>query len=203
MGGCCGIREIPRAQRRVLRVVLGINIGMFVVGLVAGVLARSTALLADAGDMLGDALAYGFSLYVVGRGLVWQARAARVKGAIMAAFAAGLLFEAASKVARGTVPSAEIMGGVGLVALIANGTCLWLLWRRRADDLNMRSAWLCSRNDVAADAGVLLAAGGVAVTGSGWVDVLMGLAIATLVGGSAVRILREAGRVLRPGLQPS
>ena len=153
--------------------------------------------------MLGDALAYGFSLYVVARGPAWQARAAMLKGAIMAAFAMGLMVEAASKMARGTVPAAEIMGGVGVMALMANGACLWLLWRRRADDLNMRSAWLCSRNDVMANVGVLVAAGGVAVTGSGWADVVVGLAIATLVAGSAVGVLREAHQALRPGLRAS
>jgi Co/Zn/Cd efflux system component len=174
---CCGIRAFSREQRQALRVVLAINVVMFLVELGAGVLARSIALLADSADMLGDALAYGFSLYAVARGPVWQARAAMLKGTIMAGF--------------------------GIVALMANGACLWLLWRRRADDLNLRSAWLCSRNDVLANVGVLVAAGGVAITGSGWADVLVGLAIAMLVAGSALGVLREAGQALRPAHRAS
>jgi Co/Zn/Cd efflux system component len=92
------------------------------------------------------------------------------------------------------------MAPIGAVALVANATCLWLLWRRRADDLNMRSAWLCSRNDVMANVGVLLAAAGVAVTGAVWPDILTGLAIAALFVGSAGRVLPEAARALRPGV---
>ena len=151
--------------------------------------------------MLGDALAYGFSLYVAARGAVWQARAAMVKGTIMAVFAMGLLVQAASRMVRGTVPAAEIMGGVGIVALVANSVCLWLLWRRRADDLNMRSAWLCSRNDVMANVGVLVAAGGVAITGSAGPTSLVGLRHRDTVAASAVGVLREAGQVLRAGLR--
>jgi Co/Zn/Cd efflux system component len=173
---------------------------MFLLEFGAGLLARSTALLADSVDMLGDALVYGFSLHVVARGPIWQARAAILKGVIMAGFGAGVLIEVVVKLTRGSVPIAEIMAPIGAVALVANATCLWLLWRRRADDLNMRSAWLCSRNDVMANVGVLLAAAGVAVTGAVWPDILTGLAIAALFVGSAVGVLLEAGRALRPGV---
>jgi cation diffusion facilitator family transporter len=197
---CCRVREIPGKQRRVLGVVLGINVGMFLVESVAGLLAHSTALLADSVDMLGDAIVYGFSLHVVARGPIWPARAAMLKGVLMAGFGAGVLIEAAAKVARGGTPTAEVMGTVGLAALAANGLCLWLLWRRRADDINMRSAWLCSRNDVTANAGVLVAAAAVAATGSAWPDIAVGLAIAGLFTGSAVGVLREARRALRAGL---
>jgi Co/Zn/Cd efflux system component len=180
----------------VLGLVLGLNAAMFAVEAAAGLSGRSTALLADSGDMLGDALVYGASLYVVGRGPAWQARAAALKGVLMAAFAGGVVAEAAAKTARGLVPSAGVVGGVGLLALAANVACLWLLRRRRGDDLNMRSAWLCSRNDVAANAGVLLAAAAVAATGSAWPDILVGLAIAAVFAGSAAGVLREAGRAL-------
>lgn len=200
MDRCCEVREVPRGQRRVLGVVLAINAAMFLAESAAGLLAHSTALLADSVDMLGDAIVYGFSLHVVARGPIWQARAAMLKGLVMAAFGFGVLAEAVTKVVRGTTPTAEVMGTVGLIALAANGVCLWLLWRRRADDVNMRSAWLCSRNDVLANAGVLLAAAGVAATGAAWPDLLVGLAIAALFMGSAAGVLREAGRALRPGL---
>ena len=199
MDQCCAVREVPRGQRRALSVVLGINLGMFFLGFGAGLLAHSTALLADSVDMLGDALVYGFSLHVVARGAIWQARAAMVKGVIMAGFGVGVLFEVVAKLMRGTVPAAEVMAPIGAVALVANTACLWLLWRRRADDINMRSAWLCSRNDVVANVGVLLAAAGVAATGAVWPDIVVGLAIASLFAGSAIGVLREAGQALRPG----
>ncbi len=195
MKDCCEVRSVPDRQRRVLRVVLVINVAMFVVELAAGLLANSTALLADAADMLGDALVYAFSLYVIGRGPAWQARAALLKGGIMAAFGLGLVVEVGTKLARGVTPSADLMSGVGLLALAANASVLAALWRHRADDINMRSVWLCSRNDVTANVGVLLAAAGVALTGSAWPDIAVGLGIAALFVVSAVGVIRAA---LRP-----
>src|SRR5215813_5017559 len=171
MDECCEVREVPREQRRLLHVVLWINAAMFLIESVAGVLAHSTALFADSIDMLGDAIVYGFSLYVIGRGVVWQARAALLKGLIMAAFGVGLLVQVAFKIAHGLTPTVEVMSAVGLVAFAANMGCLILLWRRRGDDINMRSAWICSRNDVIGNAAVLLAAGAVALTGSPWPDI--------------------------------
>jgi Co/Zn/Cd efflux system component len=196
---CCAVTaDVPARQRRVLQTVLAINGAMFVVELVASLVAHSTALLADSVDMLGDAIVYGFSLYVVGRGPGWAARGALLKGGVMAAFGAGVLVEVALKLARGLVPAVGIMTGVGLLALAANGGTLLVLWRRRADDVNMRSAWLCSRNDVIANGAVLLAAGGVALTGSAWPDVVAGLLIAALFTTSAVDVIRAARRELRP-----
>jgi Co/Zn/Cd efflux system component len=196
---CCAVTaDVPARQRRVLQTVLAINGASFVVELVASLLAHSTALLADSVDMLGDAIVYGFSLYVVGRGAGWVARAALLKGGVMAAFGAGVLVEVALKLARGLVPAVGIMTGVGLLALAANGGTLLVLWRRRADDVNMRSAWLCSRNDVIANGAVLLAAGGVALTGSAWPDVVAGLLIAALFTTSAVDVIRAARRELHP-----
>jgi Co/Zn/Cd efflux system component len=189
---CCEVRAIPQRQRRVLHAVLWINAAMFLAESIAGLTAHSTALLADSVDMLGDAIVYGFSLYVIGRGIVWQARAALMKGAIMAAFGIGVAVQVAVKLARGLTPGAEVMGAVGLVALAANCLCLFLLWRRRGDDVNMRSVWLCSRNDVVGNIGVLFAALAVSVTGSPWPDIVIGLMVAAVFGRSAVRIVREA-----------
>lgn len=195
MKDCCAIRPaVPRRQRRVLWIVLAINSGMFAVEFAAGLVAHSTALLADSVDMLGDALVYGFSLYAIGRGPHRLAQAALLKGAVMAAFALGVLGEVGLKIARGLVPVAEVMGGVGLLALAANGAVLLFLWRHRGDDLNMRSAWLCSRNDVMANAGVLLAALAVAVGHSAWPDIVIGLLIAGMFGTSAVGVIRDAWR---------
>jgi cation diffusion facilitator family transporter len=195
---CCEVRPIPVRQRRILRVVLGINAGMFVVELAAGLLAHSTALLADSADMLGDALVYAFSLYVIARGPVWQARAALLKGGIMAVFGVGVLVEVGTKLTRGVTPSPDLMSGVGLVALIANTAALLMLWPHRGDDLNMRSVWLCSRNDVAANLGVLVAALGVALSGSAWPDIVVGLGIAALFVTSAIDVIRAALRSAAP-----
>jgi cation diffusion facilitator family transporter len=192
MAGCCEVRPVEQRQRRVLRVVLWINLAMFVLEFGAGLLANSTALLADSVDMLGDAVVYGFSLYVIGRGAQWQARGALLKGAIMAAFAAGIAVEVAVKLARGVTPDGGMMSAVGALALIANASVLAVLWRHRADDINMRSAWLCSRNDVVGNAGVLVAAAAVMLSGSAWPDIVVGVAIAALFGTSAAGIIRAA-----------
>jgi Co/Zn/Cd efflux system component len=199
MDDCCEVREVPREQRRVLHVVLWINVAMFLVESIAGILGHSTALFADSIDMLGDAIVYGFSLYVISRGLLWQARAALLKGVIMAAFGIGVLVQVAVKIARGLTPAVEVMGIVGLLAFAANLFCLILLWRRRGDDINMRSAWVCSRNDVVGNAGVLVAAALVALTGSPWPDVVIGLLVAGVFVHSAVRVIQEAsGAVALP-----
>ncbi len=202
MKDCCDVRPVPDRRRQVLRVVLAINAIMFLVELTAGLLAHSTALLADSADMLGDAIVYGFSLYVIGRGPAWQARAALLKGGIMAVFGAGILLEVGTKLSRGVTPSANLMSGVGLLALAANAAVLAFLWRHRADDVNMRSVWLCSRNDVIANVGVLLAALGVALTGSAWPDIAIGLAIAALFVSSAADVIRAALRPTAPLQSP-
>jgi Co/Zn/Cd efflux system component len=199
MKDCCEITaDLTERQRRVLRVVLWINVAMFLVESTAGLLAHSTALFADSVDMLGDAIVYGFSLYVVARGPVWQARGALLKGVIMAAFGAGVLAEVALKLIGGAVPVARTMGAIGALALVANVVCLALLWARRTDDVNMRSAWTCSLNDVAGNVGVLLAGVGVALTGRAWPDIAVGLVIAALFATSAVSVIRDARRHLQP-----
>ena len=197
MRDCCEVRtEVPERQRRVLWLVLGVNAVMFVVELVSGIRGHSTSLVADSVDMLGDAIVYGASLYALGRGAFWQARVALGKGLIMAAFGIGVLVEVATKLQRGLMPASEIMGAVGLLALGANAACLLLLWPRRADDLNMRSAYICSLNDVAGNAGVLLASAGVALFRSALPDIAVGLLIAGMFGASAVGVIAKARRQL-------
>ena len=193
MKECCEVQvDVPERQRRLLWVVLCINGAMFLVELIAGITASSTALLADSVDMLGDAIVYGVSLYVVARGAVWQARVARLKGLIMAAFGVGVLAQVVTKLVHGLNPNAETMGVVGSLALAANTVCLVMLWRRRRDDVNMRSAWMCSLNDVAGNAGVIVAGAAVALTASGWPDILVGLMIAGMFCASATHIIRAA-----------
>ena len=198
MDKCCAVIRVAEQQRRVFRIVLWINITMFLVEAVAGILSNSTALLADSVDMLGDAIVYGFSLYVVGRGAMWQARAAALKGLIMAAFGLGVLAQVIVMVVQGLVPSANVMGVVGVLAFAANVFCLLLLWRHRGDDINMRSAWVCSRNDVIGNAGVLLAAVGVSLTGAAWPDIAIGLLVAGVFCRSAILILRDVRQEFQP-----
>ena len=204
MKACCEIRpDVPERQRRVLQVVLWINAAMFLTEFAAAIVVHSTALLADSVDMLGDAIVYGVSLSAVVRGPIWRARSALLKGLIMAGFGVGVLLEAILTMVRGTVPTAEVMGGVGTVALGANLFCLSLLSRHRADDINMASAWVCSRNDVVSNAAVLVAAGAVGLTGAAWPDIVVGLMMAALFGTSAVNIIRSAHRQLRSAAAPA
>lgn len=191
------LAQLRATQGRVLKVVLALNATMFVIELVAGLLARSTALMADALDMLGDAAVYAFSLYVLARSARWKARAALAKGALMGAFGVGVLAEAGAKALVGAVPVAPTMGAIGALALGANLTCLVLLQRHRQEDLNMRSTWLCSRNDVLANLGVLAAAAAVAATNSRWPDIAVGTTIALLFLSSAWGVLKEALASLR------
>jgi Co/Zn/Cd efflux system component len=193
---CCEVRTVPERQRRVLRVVLWVNAGMFAIEFLWGILAHSTSLMADSVDMLGDAVVYGASLYALSRGARWQARVALFKGLLMAAFGAGVLVEVTTKLARGLMPAAEVMGAVGLLALGANAVCLLLLWRHRADDVNMRSAWICSLNDVAGNAGVLLASAGVGLLRSAWPDIAVGLLIAGMFCASAIGVIGKARQQL-------
>jgi Co/Zn/Cd efflux system component len=158
----------------------------------AGLLAGSVSLIADSLDMLGDALVYGFSLYVIARGARMKAVSALFKGAIMAAFGLFVLAQAVHQMLTPTPPVYEAIGAIGLLALVANGVCLWLLTRHRHDDINMSSVWLCSRNDIIANVSVLFAAAGVWLTGSGWPDILIGLALAVLFLRSAAHVLRGA-----------
>lgn len=179
-------------QRRVLVIVLVINAVMFVAEFGAGLIAGSAALMADATDMLGDALVYGVSIYAIARSDRWKAGAAAFKGAFILVLGLGILVNVAIKIQSGVPPSSTLMLGFGGAALVANLVCLALLWRFRAHDVNMASTFECSRNDVISNVGVLVAAGLVAATSSPWPDIVIGLAIAAVVLRSAVRVLAGA-----------
>ncbi len=202
MDSCCEAKSaeliaLRGKHKTVLVVVLAINAILFMVEAAAGLLASSTALLADSLDMLGDSFVYGFSLYVLWRSAAWKAKAALLKGGIMALFGAGVLVEVIYKIISGIIPSAETMGIIGALVLLGNGVCFLLLYRHRFDDLNMRSTWLCSRNDIVANLSVLMAAIGVKSFDASWPDILVGAAIAALFLKSAFTVLRESFLELR------
>jgi cation diffusion facilitator family transporter len=193
----CEIEALKAKQSSTLKAVLGINATMFAVEIAAGIAAGSVALVADSLDMLGDALVYGFSLYAVTRGLREKAISALLKGGIMGAFGLIVLLQAGYRALHPDAPVVALIGVIGALALVANGTCLALLWRHRADDINMRSVWLCSRNDIIANVSVLIAAAGVWATGSAWPDIIIGTALAVLFFRSSVQVIRDALRALR------
>lgn len=199
MDHCCSHKRselealaLHGAQRRVLLAVLVINLAMFFIEFGAGLVAGSSALQADAVDMLGDAIVYGLSLWAVNRGARWEAGAALAKGLMILAFFVFIAVEVVHRVANGVPPASGLMLLFGGIALVANLACLALLWRFRALNLNMKSTFECSRNDVLANVGVLLAGAGVALSGRGWPDIVVGAIIALLFLASAIRVIGEA-----------
>jgi Co/Zn/Cd efflux system component len=194
----CEIEPLRARQGVTLKTVFAINAVMFVVESVAGLLSGSISLFADSLDMLGDALVYGVSIYVVARGERAKAVAALCKGLVMAAFGFFVLGQAVYRLMFPQVPTFEAMGLIGLLALVANATCLVLLWRHRTDDINMQSVWLCSRNDIIANVSVLAAALGVWLAGAGWPDIVVGVALAALFLRSSLFVIRAAAIQLRP-----
>jgi cation diffusion facilitator family transporter len=189
-------------QRRVLVVVLAINAAMFAIEFGAGAVAGSSALMADASDMLGDALVYAISLYALSRSARWKAGAAMAKGGFMLLLAAGIALNVIAKVHSGVPPSSTLMLAFGALALVANLVCLRLLWRFRAHDVNMASTFECSRNDVISNMAVLVAAGLVAWLDSPWPDITIGSAMALVFLRSAVKVMRNAAPELRAASAP-
>lgn len=184
-------------QRRVLVTVLIINALMFVLEFSAGIVAGSTALMADATDMLGDALVYGVSIYALARSDRWKAGAAMFKGVFILALGVGIVVNVIAKVQSGIPPSSTLMLVFGAMALVANLACLRLLWRFRGHDVNMASTFECSRNDVISNVGVLVAAGAVALFNSPWPDIIIGSAMAVVFLRSSFRVMTDAAPQLR------
>jgi Co/Zn/Cd efflux system component len=187
----------------VLWAVLAINAVMFAVEVVAGLAAGSASLQADALDFLGDAGNYAISLFVVGMALRYRAMAAFLKGATMGAFGVWVLGVTAWHVWHETLPSAITMGAVGIASLIANASSFGLLWAYRGGDANMRSAWVCTRNDVLGNLAVLLAALGVFGMGTGWPDVIVASIMAGLALQGAWIVLRQSSQELRIATSPA
>ena len=202
MSGCCdggysvdALQE--ERQRRTLKIVLGINAIMFIVIAGAAIYGDSSALLANSFDNFGDALTYALSLYAVTRGTNTKAKVAFFKGALILLAALVVSGQIIYKLFVPSVPIFEAMGMFGVLSLAANSICLFLLWRHRHEDVNMNSVWECSRNDIASDLSVIVAAGGVWLLGSGWPDIIIALALVILLFRSAFRVISSAKAALR------
>lgn len=206
MKSCCEsksgeLAELRASQGKVLKILLALNASMFFIEFTAAWWLGSTALLGDSLDMFGDASVYALTLYVLHRSVRERALSALVKGIVMLALGLIVLGEAGYQALHGVAPAAHGMGAFALLALAVNLVCFGLLWRFKSDDLNMRSTWLCSRNDIIANASVFGAAILVGWTGSRWPDVLLGAAIAALFLQSAWQVIRDARTELREARQ--
>src|ERR1700682_1866769 len=174
------------AYRRVLWLALGVNLAMFFVEIGAGLAAQSVSLLADSLDFLGDAGNYGLSLFVLGMALQWRARASLLKAASMGAFGLWVAATTIQHALAGTVPAAPVMGVVGALGVAA------LLYRWREGDSNMRSVWICTRNDAIGNLAVLIAAAGVFGSGTGWPDYIVAAIMSGLALIGAFQVARAA-----------
>jgi Co/Zn/Cd efflux system component len=189
---CTAERALNPRYRKVLWAALVINAAMFVVEIAAGVQAGSVSLLADSLDFLGDAANYGISLWVLGMGLAIRAKASLLKAMSMAAFGVWVLGSAIWHTATGVLPNAGTMGIVSVLALAANLSVAGLLYTYREGDSNMRSVWLCTRNDALGNIAVMIAAFGVFGTGKAWPDLAVALIMASLALSSAWQVIRQA-----------
>lgn len=193
--GCCDNEEFDGTStgfRRALWIVIAINAAMFVVEMAAGAAARSQALKADALDFIGDAATYGLSLWVIGKPAAWRANAALVKAGSLFLMGGVILTLALYRAIFATAPDAAVMGSIAILALVANLVSVLILMRWRDGDANVRSVWLCSRNDAVGNVAVFGSAGLVALTGTHWPDVIVAMLMAGLFVSSAVQILAKA-----------
>ncbi len=197
MSDCCNIESQTHHKRSVLITVLVINSLMFGLQFSAGWFAHSTALLADAMDMLGDALAYAFSLYALARGARWLAKASLFKGVLISLFGIIILIEAIYKSHYGSMPQPHLMTVFAFVGLCANAICVYLLVKFKNADINMRSTFICARNDIIGNFSVLLAAMLVAIFHSPWPDLIIGVLLALWLLNSAAGVLKQSYQALQ------
>ena len=193
---CCDVSEGEHGwdcrYRRILWVILLINVAMFITEIVSGLYSGSQSLLADALDFFGDAANYGISLYVLNKSITMRAKASLIKGSTMGLFGIWIIGSTLYKAFVIGLPKAEVMGMIGLMALIANVVCAALLYKYRKGDSNRESVWICSRNDAIGNIAVMLAAAGVFITGTKWPDLLVAAIIAGLALNGSCRIIRSA-----------
>ncbi len=190
------LQKLQKRQSKVLWIILVINAVMFFVEFTGGIKASSLSLAGDSLDMLGDALVYGCSLYVINKGKKAQVRSAMLKGGIMYFSAIAVFARATYQLFAQTVPTVQLMSEIGILALVANLICFLLLIRHRNDNINMSSVWLCSRNDIIANTSVLLTAGLVLLTGSFLPDFMLGLLLTVVFAQSAGKVLTQARQEL-------
>lgn len=194
---CCPVPSADPRYRRILWLALVVNAAMFFVEVAASAVSGSAALAADAVDFAGDAGNYGLSLAAIAAGGLWASRAALTKGLAMGAYGVGVLVFCAWRIWTGAPPEPITMGVVGTLALAANLWVAWLLYVYREGDANMRSVWLCTRNDAISNLAVLAAAAGVFGTGTFWPDVAVAVLMATLAISSSLQVIAGARVELR------
>lgn len=199
---CSSSTQLSTRFRKALWIALVINAIMFLVELLAGWRSGSVSLLADAVDFAGDAANYGITLAVLSMGLAWRSRAALLKGISMAAFGLFVIGKIIWSALYGIPPEPITMGVIGILALIANGGVAWLLYTFREGDANMRSVWLCSRNDALGNIAVMLAAAGVFGTGSAWPDLIVACIMAALALSSGIAVVKLARAEIQALQQP-
>ena len=196
MSGCCSAEAKNAKERKLLWIVLILNASMFFVEFIAGWIANSTSLMADSLDMLADAVVYTLSLYAVGKAITEKARAALVNGYLQLSLGVFVLGHIGWKIYTQATPDDFIMTWVAALALIVNLSCFIILFQFRRGDVNLRASWICSRNDMLANCGVIVAALLVPVFNSAWPDWLIAAAIALVVLQSASKIIKEANSQL-------
>ena len=193
MSGCdCNVEIKDKSESRVLIALLVINGIMFIIELAIGWWAQSTALIADAMDMLADAMVYSVGLYAVGKAVVAKIHAATLSGWLQAGVGLLVLFDVVRRFIFGSDPVSSLMIGMGLVALIANVVCLILISKHRKGEVHMRASWIFSKNDVIANLGVILAGVLVGWTGSRVPDLIIGFVVALIVFRGGILILQDA-----------
>ncbi|MBE91671.1 MAG: hypothetical protein CMF14_01935 [Idiomarina sp.] len=198
MSSCCGTtaqEHIDKAQRRLLWTVLVLNGVMFFVEFITGWLAQSSGLIADSLDMLADTLVYAVSLYAVGKAIKYKANAAIFNGTLQTVLALMVLADVLQRLIFGSQPNANMMLWVAGLALVVNVLCFALLYSSRNGDINIRASWICSRNDMLMNTGVIASALLVAQLDMAWPDLLIATVIALIVLRSAIRIIRDARAV--------
>lgn len=192
----CSTPVVSPGFRKALWLALAINLTMFVVEIISGLRSGSVSLLADAIDFAGDAANYAITLTVLSMGLIWRARAAMLKGASMLAFGMFVLGRAGWSMYADVVPEPMTMGVIGVLAFVANVVVALMLYAFREGDSNMRSVWLCSRNDAIGNIAVIAAAAGVLGTGSAWPDLIVALIMAGLALSAGFSVVRQARQEL-------
>lgn len=194
MDSCCEVDTDQKnnIQRRILLIAGVINLTMFGLEFYFGILANSSALIADSIDMFGDSFVYVLSFLAVGKSVAAKSKVALVNGSVQLFLGLGVLIEATTKIFRDVIPSSTSMGALGSLALVANIFCAWLLLKYRQDDINMKAVWICSRNDAAGNLATMTAAFLVMQFYSKWPDILVGVGMAIFIIYSSVKIIRES-----------